>query len=75
MAEHDGKRLAGKVAIVTGAGSRGEGIGIPLPAVIKGAVVFGCTLFLSWWAVAALRRLPSVCQIIGAERGRGAVTS
>jgi surface polysaccharide O-acyltransferase-like enzyme len=48
---------------------------IPLPAVIKGAVVFGCTLFLSWWAVAALRRLPSVGQIIGAERGRGAVTS
>jgi hypothetical protein len=50
-------------------------LGIPLPAGIKGAVVFGSTLFLSWWAVAALRRLPSVGQIIGAERGRGAVTS
>ena len=50
-------------------------LGLPLPAVIKGAVVFGCTLFLSWWTVAALRRLPSVGQVIGAERARGAVTS
>jgi glucan biosynthesis protein C len=50
-------------------------LGIALPAVIKGAVVFGCTLFLSWWTVAALRRLPSVGQVIGAERARGAVTS
>lgn len=50
-------------------------LGIALPAVIKGAVVFGCTLFLSRRTVAALRRLPSAGQIIGAERGRGAVTS
>jgi hypothetical protein len=46
-----------------------------LPAVIKAAVVFGCTLFLSWWTIAALRRLPPVGHIIGAERARGAVTS
>ncbi len=50
-------------------------LGMALPAVIKGAVVFGGTLFLSWWTVAALRSLPSVGQIIGAERARGAVTS
>jgi hypothetical protein len=54
-------------------------LGIALPAIIKGAVVFGCTLLLSRWTVAALRRLPSVGQIIGAERAkgaaRGAVTS
>jgi surface polysaccharide O-acyltransferase-like enzyme len=47
-------------------------LGIVLPAVIKGAVVFGCTLFLSRWTVAALRRLPSAGQIIGAERAKGA---
>jgi hypothetical protein len=54
-------------------------LGLALPAIIKGPVVFGCTLFLSWWTVAALRRLPSVGQVIGAERAkgaaRGAVTS
>ena len=50
-------------------------LGMVLPAVIKGAVVFGCTLFLSWWTVAALRRLPPVGHVIGAERARGAVTS
>jgi hypothetical protein len=47
-------------------------LGIALPATIKGPVVFGCTLFLSWWTVAALRRLPLVGQIIGAERAKGA---
>jgi hypothetical protein len=47
-------------------------LGMALPAVIKGAVVFGGTLFLSWSAVAALRRLPSVGQIIGADRAKGA---
>jgi hypothetical protein len=46
-------------------------LGIALPAVIKGAVVFGVTLFLSWSTVAALRRLPSVAQIIGADRAKG----
>ncbi len=50
-------------------------LGLALPAIIKGVVVFGCTLFLSRWAVAALRRLPSVGQVIGAERAKGAVTS
>ena len=48
-------------------------LGIALPAIIKGAVVFGGTLFLSWGTVAALRRLPSVGQIIGADRARGAL--
>jgi glucans biosynthesis protein C len=50
-------------------------LGMALPAVIKGAVVFGGTLFLSWSTVAALRRLPSVGQIIGADRARGAAPS
>ena len=50
-------------------------LGMALPAVIKGAVVFGGTLFLSWSTVAALRRLPSVGQIIGAGRARGAAPS
>jgi glucan biosynthesis protein C len=50
-------------------------LGMALPAVIKGAVVFGGTLFLSWGTVAALRRLPSVGQIIGAGRARGAAPS
>jgi glucans biosynthesis protein C len=45
-------------------------LGLALPAVIKGAAVFGGTLFLSWGTVAALRRLPSVGQIIGAGRAR-----
>ena len=45
-------------------------LGMALPAVIKGLVVFGCTLFLSWWTVAALRRLPPVGQIIGADRAK-----
>jgi hypothetical protein len=47
-------------------------LGIALPAIVKGAVVFGCTLFLSRRTVAALRRLPSAAQIIGAERANGA---
>ena len=49
-------------------------LGLALPAIIKGPVVFGCTLFLSWWTVAALRRLPSVGQVIGAERAKGAAS-
>jgi surface polysaccharide O-acyltransferase-like enzyme len=49
-------------------------LGLVLPAIIKGPVVFGCTLFLSWWTVAALRRLPSVGQVIGAERAKGAAS-
>jgi surface polysaccharide O-acyltransferase-like enzyme len=50
-------------------------LGIVLPAVLKGAVVFGGTLLLSWSTVAALRRLPPVGQIIGADRARGAAPS
>jgi surface polysaccharide O-acyltransferase-like enzyme len=49
-------------------------LGMALPAVIKGAVVFGSTLFLSWSTVAALRRLPSAGQIIGADRAKGAAS-
>jgi len=47
-------------------------LGATLPAVIKAAAVFGGTLLLSWGTVAALRRLPSVAQIIGAVRASGA---
>lgn len=50
-------------------------LGAVLPAVVKGAIVFGGTLVLSWGAVAALRRVPSVAQIIGAGRARGAAAS
>jgi hypothetical protein len=50
-------------------------LGMALPAVIKGLVVFGGTLFLSWGTVAALRRLPPVGQIIGADRARGVAPS
>jgi acyltransferase-like protein len=46
-----------------------------LPAVIKGATVFGGTLLLSWAAVAALRCVRPVAQIIGAEHARGAAPS
>jgi glucans biosynthesis protein C len=50
-------------------------LGIALPAVIKAALVFGGTLFLSWWTVAALRRVPPVGQILGAGRVSGAAPS
>jgi glucans biosynthesis protein C len=50
-------------------------LGLALPGVIKGALVFGATLFLSWGTVAALRCVPSVGQIIGAGRARGATPS
>jgi len=46
-----------------------------LPAIVKGTMVFGGTLLLSWWTVAALRHLPSAGQIIGAGRARGAAAS
>lgn len=39
-----------------------------LPAIVKGAIVFGGTLLLSWSLSAALRRVPAVAQIVGAER-------
>jgi hypothetical protein len=50
-------------------------LGMALPALIRGAVVFGGTLFLSWGTVAALRRLPPIGQIIGADRPRGVAPS
>jgi acyltransferase-like protein len=50
-------------------------LGIAVPAIIKGPVVFGGTLFFSWVTVATLRRLPSVSQIIGTGRARGAAPS
>jgi hypothetical protein len=43
-------------------------LGAPLPAIIKGAVVFCGTLGLSWTTVAGLRRVPPVGEIIGAGR-------
>jgi glucans biosynthesis protein C len=39
-----------------------------LPAVVKGVVVFGGTLVLSWSFTAALRRVPVIAQVIGADR-------
>jgi hypothetical protein len=39
-----------------------------LPAVAKASIVFAGTLALSWAGTAALRRIPAVAQIIGADR-------
>jgi peptidoglycan/LPS O-acetylase OafA/YrhL len=39
-----------------------------LPAVVKGAFVFAGTLVLSWGATAAMRRVPAIAQVIGADR-------
>jgi glucans biosynthesis protein C len=50
-------------------------LGTALPAFIKGGVVFAGTLLVSWGAVAALRRVPPLGQIIGAGRARGAAPS
>jgi peptidoglycan/LPS O-acetylase OafA/YrhL len=50
-------------------------LGADLPASIKAAVVFGLTLVLSWGAVAGLGRLPSVGEILGTGRARGAAPS
>ena len=50
-------------------------LGADLPASIKAAVVFGSTLVLSWGAVAGLGRLPSVGEILGTGRARGAAPS
>jgi hypothetical protein len=43
-----------------------------LLAVVKGAIVFGGTLLLSWGTIAALRRIPPAAQVIGADRPKGA---
>ena len=39
-----------------------------LLAVVKGAIVFGGALLLSWGTVAAVRRIPAAAQVIGADR-------
>jgi len=43
-----------------------------LLAVVKGAIVFGGTLLLSWGTIAAVRLVPPAAQVIGAHRPRGA---
>jgi len=43
-------------------------LGMELPGLVKGAIVFAGTLALSWSATAALRRVPAVANIIGADR-------
>jgi glucans biosynthesis protein C len=50
-------------------------VGVALPAIIKGGIVFAGTLLLSWGAVAALRHARPIAQIIGADRARGATAS
>ena len=47
-------------------------LGIGLDAVVKGSIVFGGTLLLSWGAIAAMRRLASAAQVISADRAKGA---
>jgi glucans biosynthesis protein C len=46
-----------------------------LPAILKASIVFGGTLLLSWGTVSAIRCLPAVAQIIGADRARGVAAS
>ena len=43
-------------------------LGLDLPALVKAGIVFSGTLTLSWSATAALRRIPAVAHIIGADR-------
>jgi surface polysaccharide O-acyltransferase-like enzyme len=51
-------------------------LGVGLPAILKGAIVFAGTLILSWGTVAALRYAPPIAQIIGrAEPVREATVS
>ena len=50
-------------------------LGAGLAAVVKGSVVFGGTLLLSWGTVAAVRQIPPAAQVIGAGRARGAAAS
>jgi glucans biosynthesis protein C len=47
-------------------------LGMLLPAVIKGSIVFAGTLVASWAVVAALRRIPPIGEILGTGRVRGA---
>ena len=39
---------------------------------VKGAIVFGGTLILSWGTIAAVRRIPAAAHVIGADRPRRA---
>ncbi len=43
-------------------------LGLELPAILKGVIVFGGTLFFSWSITAAIRRAPTIAQLIGGER-------
>jgi hypothetical protein len=43
-------------------------LGLELPGIIKGVIVFASTLALSWSATAALCRVPAVANIIGGDR-------
>jgi glucan biosynthesis protein C len=43
-------------------------LGLELPGIVKAAIVFSLTLTLSWCVTAALRRVPAVGPIIGADR-------
>jgi hypothetical protein len=45
-------------------------LGVALPAVAKGLIVFAVTVVLSWAASAALRRVPVAGRVIGAARSR-----
>ena len=45
-------------------------LGVSLPAIAKGLIVFAVTVVLSWAASAALRRVPVAGRVIGAARGR-----
>ena len=45
-------------------------LGPALPGIVKGTVVFAGTLALSWAASEALRQIPLVAQVIGADRRR-----
>jgi glucans biosynthesis protein C len=47
-------------------------LGIGLAAVVKGSIVFGGTLLLSWGAVAVMRQIAWAAQVIGADRAKGA---
>ena len=45
-------------------------LGVALPAIAKGLIVFAVTVVLSWAASAALRRVPVAGRVIGAARVR-----
>ena len=45
-------------------------LGVSLPAIVKGLIVFVVTVALSWAASAALRRVPVAGRVIGAARSR-----